>query len=450
MGSTGRGKVGSMVDRLRGLSSRVIPSEYLKDPAAKTAIYKWFLVGLLIRLAFMPFTIYFPDLLGIYYRSSWPIYNGIYWIGRSQILIHYFHTLFLWIFKPLMPYWKGILYYADPAKQFAVDGKTFEIFATNPYVFRTLFLFKVPYLIFDFGCAFLFLHIFKDTKKGLGAYKFWVLNPIVIFATYIAARYESIAIFFILLSLYYAKNNFSRRSFLSLGVSIALRSYPLILLPFYIIVRGKKMLGRIKLGLWAVLPMGFLIILISLFYKTIAEGALMGVGQVRYFLDMKLALSELDVVFVFIVGYVLVLLFSLSYREFSFERLWKPMLVVLLLFFATSHFHVHYFMWLMPLLALQVVEDRRFIPLFMVQVVCFIVYSFQWDRHFFGYLFTPFHFPYFAVDVINPKRFISQYVPFGDFLGIFRSIFSAVSFWMIYLVIRRFLQEEKERRKVEG
>ena len=209
------------------------------------------------------------------------------------------------------------------------------------------------------------------------------------------------------------------------------------------------MLGRLKLALWAVLPMGFLVILVSLFYQTIAEGAIMGIGQAKYFLDMKLPLSYLDVVFIFIVGYVLVLLFSSSYAEYSFQRLWKPMLVVLLLFFATSHFHVHYFMWLIPLLALQVAEDKRFIPLFIVQVVCFVVYSFQWDRHFFGYLFTPFHFPYFAVDVVNPKRFIWQYFPFGDFLGIFRSIFSAVSLWMIYLVIKRFLQEERKRREVE-
>ncbi|MBA7496851.1 hypothetical protein ES702_07460 [subsurface metagenome] len=176
----------------------------------------------------------------------------------------------------------------------------------------------------------------------------------------------------------------------------------------------------------------------------------MQLGQMKYFLEMKFPLIYSDVVFVFVVGYVLILLFSSSYARYSFERLWKPMLVVLLLFFATCHFHVHYFMWLIPLLSLQIVEDRRFIRLFVVQVLCFVVYAFQWDRHFFGYLFTPFHFPYFAIDIINPKKFIWQYFEFSDFLGIFRSIFSGVSFWMIYLVIKRFLQTEKEGKKVEG
>ena len=176
----------------------------------------------------------------------------------------------------------------------------------------------------------------------------------------------------------------------------------------------------------------------------------MGLGQVQYFLGMKFPLFDSDVVFVFVVGYALLLFFSSSHAEYSFERLWKPMLVALLLYFATCHFHVHYFMWLIPFLTLQIVEDRRFIPLFAVQVSCFIIYTFQWDRHFLGYLFTPLHFPYFAAELVNLKIFIGQYFPFGDFLGIFRSIFSAVSFYMIYLVIRRFLQEEKRRRKVEG
>ena len=148
-----------IVQRMRKIPSRLIPSVYLKDPAVKTAIYKWLLIGLLIRLAFMPFAIYFPDLMGIYWRSSWPIHHGIYWIGGGQLAIHYFHTFFLWIFKPIMPYWNAIFPY-DPETLIAVDHKTFEMFATNPYVFRTLFLFKVPYLIFDLGCAFLFLHIF--------------------------------------------------------------------------------------------------------------------------------------------------------------------------------------------------------------------------------------------------------------------------------------------------
>jgi len=252
------------------------------------------------------------------------------------------------------------------------------------------------------------------------------------------------------LSLYYAKKNRSIRSLLSFGVSIVLRVYPLILLPFLVIVRGKKIWGRFKLAFWGILPLAVLIILARFFHQPSVEGALVGLGQVQYFLGMKFSLFDSDVVFVFVVGYALILFFSSSYAEYSFERLWKPMLVVLLLYFATSHFHVHYFMWLIPFLTLQIVEDRRFIPLFAIQVFCFIVYTWQWDRHFLGYLFTPLHFPYFAGEVVNLKVFIGQYFPFGDFLGIFRSIFSAVSFYMIYLVIRRFLQEEKRRRKVEG
>lgn len=396
----------------------------------------------------MPFTIYFPDLMGIYWRSSWPIYQGIYWIGGGQLAIHYFHTFFLWIYKPLMPYFNAIYY--DPHLHGFMGLKKFEIFATNPYVFRTLFLFKIPYLIFDLGCAFLFLHIFKDTKKGLGAFKFWIANPIVIFCTYIAARYESVAIFFILLSLYYAKNNSLRRSLLSLGISIVVRFYSLMVLPFFIIVRGKKVWGRVKLAFWGILPLVVLTVLTRSFRQPGVGASLIRYPHMKYLLDMKFPLAYSDVVFVFVVGYVLVLLFSSYYSEYSFGRLWKPMLVALLIFFATSHFHVQYLMWLIPFLTFQVVEDRRFIRLFVIQVLAFIPYTFQWDRHFFGFLFTPLHFPYFAMEVINPKKFIGQFFPFGDFLGIFRSIFSAVSLWMIYLILREFFEKEREKGKDEA
>ena len=433
------------VSTVRALFSKLIPPAYRQGPTLKPAILRWLLIGLLIRLAVMPFTIYFPDLMGIYWRSSWPIYQGIYWTGGAQIAIHYVHTFFLWIFKPLMPYFNAIYY--DPQFDAFMGVKKFEIFATSPYVFRTLFLFKVPYLIFDLGCAFLFLRIFTDTKKGLGAYKFWIVNPVVIFATYVAARYESIIIFFILLSLYYAKKNSSMRALLSLGVSIVLRFYSLMLLPFFIIVLGNRTWGRLKLAFWGILPLAAVMILTRVLGQPSIEGSLMGMSHLTYFLGMKFPLIYSDVVFVFVVGYILIVLFSSSHREYSFERLWKPMLMVMLLYFATCHFHAHYFMWLIPLLTLQVVEDRRFIWLFMVQILCFVVYTFQWDRHFFGYLFTPLHFPYFAMEVVNPKHFIEQYFAFGDFLGIFRSIFSAVSLWMIYLVIKGFLHREREKNE---
>jgi len=423
-------------------SFKLIPSIYKKDPLVEHKIYKWLLIGLLIRLTFMPFTVYFPDLLGIYWRSSLIAYQGIF-SGGLQIVINYFHAFFLWIFKPLMPYFDSILY--DPGMRGGTSWEMLETFVYHPNVFRTLFLFKVPYLLFDLGCALLLLRIFKNGKKGLAAFIFWMVNPVLIFATYIAARHEVVAIFFILLSLYYAKNNLSAKSLFSLGVSIIIRFYPLMLLPFFIVILGRRFWERVKLAFWGILPLGLLMILTRLFHQTAQVEKIAQIPHTRYLLSMAFYLGYLsDRVFIFVALYAVLLLYTIFRTDHSFASLWRMLLILLLGIFATSFFHVHYFMWIVPFLALQVVEDRRFIGLFTILIFGWIVYSFQWKETFAGLLFTPLNARYF-MSLPSPFEIINEYYPAANFIGIWRSIFSGVCLWMMYLVLRESMAKKEER-----
>jgi len=161
-------------------------------------------------------------------------------------------------------------------------------------------------------------------------------------------------------------------------------------------------------------------------------------------LAMRLKLPYVhDTVFVFVVGCTLVLLYIYYNSKFSFVSLWKYMFVVLLLLFATSFFHPHYFMWLSPFIAIQIAEDKKFTALYVIQVLCLLVYSFQWDRALAGYLFAPISKSYFA-NTMSPFTFISQFYPGERLVGIFRSIFTAVSFWMIYQVFKSLLLRKSE------
>ena len=423
-------------------SFKLVPSAYQKDPALENKIYRWLLIGLLIRLAFMPFTVYFPDLLGVYWRSSLIAYQGTL-SGGLQIVINYFHALFLLIFKPLMPYFGGILY--DSGMRMDPTWRMLETFVSHPNVFRTLFLFKVPYLLFDLGCALLLLRIFKDGKKGLAAFIFWMVNPIIIFAIYIAARHEVVAIFFILLSLYYAKNNLSARSLLSLGVSIIIRFYPLILLPFFIVILGKRSWERVKLAFWGILPLGLLTIFTRLFHEAPQVEKLAQTPHAQYLLSMAFYLGYLsDRVFIFVALYAVLLLYTIFRTDHSFANLWRMLLILLLGIFATSFFHVHYLMWLVPFLTLQMVEDRRFTGLFIILVLGWIVYSFQWKGTFTGLLFTPIN-PRYFMSLASPFEVIDQYYSAANFIGICRSVFSGVCLWMMYLVLRESIAEKEKR-----
>ena len=435
-----------IIEIIKRLVVKVIPDSYRKESSIRTSILKWLLIGLLIRVTLMPITVYHPDLLGIYWRSSLIAYHKMPWAGGGQIFAHYFHAFFLWIFKPLMPYFNNIL--LNPTMGPGATEDMFIAFVNHPNVFRTLFLFKIPYLIFDLGCAFLLLRIFQDHKKGVLAFIFWIVNPIVIFATYIAARYEGIPAFFILLSLYYAKNNSSTRSLLSLGISVIVRWYPLILLPFFVVILGKKLTKRLKLAFWGLLPLGSMMILARSFGGPREVKVLTQIPWHENFFGMRFYLYHLyDNVFVFVVAYTFLLLYAYFNTDYSFTSLWKAVLILLLLFFATCFFHVHYLMWLIPLLTLQIVEDRRFIGLFVALVLCFVVYTFQWGQHLAGFLFTPLDFSYF-VSLRTPFEIINQYYPADKFIGVFRSIFSGISLLMAYLIFKEFFLRGERKNEV--
>jgi len=422
--------------------AKLIPSLYYQDPVVKRSIYKWLLIGLLIRFAFMPITFH-TDLLGIYGRSSLVVYEGILWVAVGQSFVHYLHALFLWVFRPLMPYFESVL----PGRLGPPGWETFTRFATQPNIFRTLFLLKFPYLIFDLGCAFLLLAIFLDKKKGLTAFRFWMVNPVIIFSAFIFSRFEPIAVFLLLLSLYYAKKNLLTRSLFSLGIAVITRLYPLILLPFFVIILGKGIRQRLKLTFWGLLPLGIMAALSRLFSGISEIESWTKLPHANYLTNLRFPPgTAYDVIFVFFLGYTILFLYTYMKTDHSFVDLWNGALCLSLLFFATCFFHPHYFMWLMPFLVFKTVEDKRFKGLFAIQVVCWIVYTFQWKKVLAGYLLVPLNLPYF-ISLPSPFDIINQYYSAAKFIGITRSIFSGVCLWMIYMLIRdSSLVSGKEKR----
>jgi len=418
-----------IIKPFKKLFSKLIPSIYLQDSSVRVRIYKWLLIGLLIRLSLMPIIIH-GDLLKIYWRASLIAYHGKPGVGSGQLFIHYLHVLFLWVFKPLMPHFDEII---TPE----LYTKTMAWFVSYPHIFRALFLFKLPYLIFDLGCAFILLHIFQSRKKGLGVFIFWMVNPIVIFATYMWGRYECIAVFFILLSLYYAKNNLFSKSLFCLGMSIITRWYPFILLPFFVVILGEKLWGQIKLAFWGLFPLGIITAWSKLVSRPSEIEQMTKIYHANYLFGMKFHLIHLqDYIFVFIVAYTFFLLYAYFETDHSFGNLQRSGCVVMLLFFATCFFHPQYFMWLIPFLTFQVVENRKFLTLFIIQVLCFIVYTFQWGSDTAGRFFTPISYSYF-MHLHTPSQIINRYYPIANFIGIFRSIFSGVSLLMVYLILRK-------------
>jgi len=417
---------------IKKIFSGLIPPSYRKEPQVLITIVKWAFIGILLRFIFMPVATH-SDLISIYGRAFYMMDQGQF-LGMSQLLAQYFHIIFLAILKPFMSYSSEIWQWTS--RLLGADERIWMNFVVHPNTYRTLFLLKLPYLLFDGLCALLLLDLFKDQKKGLRAFKFWMINPVGIFALYIFGRFEVIPVFFILLSLYYVKKRKNILAALLLGISIATKFYALLFLLPFVFVVGNKTGERVKLLFSGLVPLLIMQIANMLGGVRSEVGGLAKSLFGDYLLAMRFKLPFVhDTVFIFVVGYVLILIYVYYNSKFSFASVYKYMGVILLLLFATSFFHPHYFMWLSPFIAMQIAEDKKFIGLYTIQVLCLAVYSFQWDRALAGYLFAPISKLYFT-NVMSPFTFISQFYPGEKLVGIFRSIFTAVSFWMIYQVFK--------------
>lgn len=398
---------------------------------------KWIVIGLLLRLIFISITLH-GDLLHMNWTAHFLTYQGYLIPGemRHPPLLYYTMSFFQLLFKPVMP-----LY---------ADGLSPAISWTQgPHLFWYLFLLKSYYLIFDLGVAFLLLRLIKDGKKRLLAFRLWMLNPVVIFTSYFQGQFDVVPTFFVVLSLYYIVKNKLASSFFWLGIGAALKNFP-----FFFLIPAIILLGKTKVKKLTFLLLGTVPYLVLMYPYLGALGFKDNVMTTKYnqtFLNFRFSLGAFDTVYVFVVGYTLILIFTYFYSqtkesEDSFRRLWQTTLVICLWLYATSLFHPQWFVWVMPLLILLVVESKALRFFYWVLVICFFVYTFNWRKSLSWDLFSPLNLSFFN-NLPSPYDIISHYYPAGTLVGISRSIFSGVSFFLIYWVLKQFFFKQKYRQR---
>jgi len=395
------------------------------------------------------------DLANYYFRSHHAAYESglnpvkfIYLVNRHQggnFLAHFFHASFVEVLKPFLP-GREVFQIKDGG-----GGVGWEEFVDHPMIHWILVVWKIPYLVFDYLGLLLLLHIVADTKKGLLAAKFWMLNPISLYATYVFGRFDSITLFLVLLSLFYAKRKQYILSSLAFGVALALREYLIIMLPIYVVtlIGGrKKQAALLVLG---VLPL----ILISgtqlfIHFTSQPETGSPASFQVRgmtridynlYPLSMKIPLQPYENmkrpqnIYLFVLGYTLLMLYVDGKDGRTFKTLWTSLLAAHLLFYATCQFNPQWFIWITPFIVFAIVEDSRFIKLFGLQAMCWALTLLYWDPDLTTWLFQPIWSGsfYSMPGLMEPINSLGFRDPLRIIDG-FRTIFSACGLWMIYLL----------------
>ena len=153
---------------------------------------------------------------------------------------------------------------------------------------------------------------------------------------------------------------------------------------------------------------------------------------------MKFQIAAWDNIYVFPLLYFLLLLHRLYNREFGYQSMVQYSLIALLLLFATGYSgqSPQYWTWFLPLLAIVAAEDRHLVPLHIIQIGCLVIYSFIGGRSTAGYLFAPLY-PGFFWSLPSPAEIIQRFTSPEVTISLARTLFSAISLWIVFLIFRR-------------
>ncbi len=439
--------IGAGLSNTRRLAWRLLPSLLWAHPAARAQLKRWLLLGLLLRLLFMPFAAH-NDYLSEHWRAEQVAFHGVVYPMRLETLSHYIDALALRILAPLIPE-HGTLFrwlWAETQSFPGAGPLDYAQFVEQPQANRALFLTKIPYLVFDLIAAWILLHLFADVSKAMRAFKYWLLNPVIIFAVYIFGRYEVYALVFVLLGMLLLQRGHPGWGAVMLGIAILTRTSTLLLVPIYAMAAARRWSDRLLLGILSLLPTVALI----LFLERVLGWAPSFVSERQGSLVLMLLrpLENLRL-YPYVTGYVLTVMalhFGMQ-KTSPLRRYAVSGLFVYLLMLAFSHTSVAYYAWIMPFLVWMIGEDVSFGRYFVLQ---FAAWSFFWLVATDMGVFTPYLFSPISLHMwqVRPTPFLlEKFASLGlerdQMIYIGRSILAAVSLWMIAAAVRLVAADER-------
>ena len=416
----------------KNIGRGLLTPEIFEDRSLSKRFYKYFLIGMLIRLALLPF-FFQRDLLSTYQRAAETVFAGNMASDFQQMLTNIIHSVYLFIIKSVVPA-------IGDFSPILLDSDTWTSwigFVSSYNVFTVIALFKVLYLIFDLACMFLILRLsFDDDPEGrLNVFKFWMFNPVVIFVVYVFARHDIIGVFATIIALILAKKDRKYWSIIVLAVAIALRFFPImILLPLTIyLARSRK--DYIALSLIGISGLAGIEVFSNIYYGKSLIFSLLNTQHFNYILSARLDLIIHDRIFLFIVAYFLIIFSFIHARKKSFDLLLNYGAIIYLAYIALCYFHPQYVLWAVPFLVIIFVRRRQLVYYHWLQFGLLMVVLIYWGDLVTKFVFAPLDHRFF-IYITGIIPFIERFYSSATFVNIFRSIFTAVSLWMIYLIYK--------------
>lgn len=401
------------------------------------------LLALICRLVLMPLAAH---------ADLWSISFARYFFVEKKVLNiwDYFGSLSLLPNHPLTHNYGSNFYTYPPLAYFTIGflglftqpffTKGFMFWAIenyprlyeNPLMFRHLVLLKFPYLLFDFGIAYFLVKFFETEREKRRIYLLWLFNPLSFYSTYLMGQFELMPIFWVILALYLSKMGRKSWAAVSLGVGGGYKMFPLFFLPILAVKLGKTVKEKIKLFLLGLLPF-FLSIAPFLGSAYFRQDVLFS-PQSQKFMHLTLMISGAEgiALFVFFWG----LIFFASCFEKSEKPLWLYFLAVMLLFFGVTHYHPQWFIWLTPLLMIELMKSKfKTTLLTLVMFISWVIITLFFESSLNYGMFVPL-WPALW-DAPSLAVWFSRFYDVFQLKTIVRSLFAAASVAMIYFSWRR-------------
>jgi|TARA_B100001964_G_scaffold190087_1_gene211988 hypothetical protein len=240
-------------------------------------IKQWFLISLLLRIIVMPFTMH-GDLIFIYKsphlmsHGEWDVYgilaekNSVYYPPFSLI---FFATVQL-IFRLFFPGFEQFTHSLGLLGKKALYG--------SEHLYLSLFLMKLPYLVFDCLIILTCWKMLSNNKSKLLFMVFWAINPVVIYGPYMFGQFDLIASFFVVLACYFSlKEGKGHFATLSLAAGCLFKIYPIAFLPLVLCISSKNFKDFVRLLIYGAFPVLFF----YGFFYSISGEAVLGVFKTQ-------------------------------------------------------------------------------------------------------------------------------------------------------------------------
>ena len=402
--------------------------------AATSELAPIWIAGILIRLLLMPFTVH-SDIYSIYSRSYDAVSTGNWFSFSSQIVIQMAHNAWFALIQPLLPHSNGIWSPTAGVIGVGVQPGDMTHFLAYPHLARALFLMKLPYLVADLCAGYVMtkLVVPRWRRRILAL---WLLNPIVIFVSAVFGRHDSISVAIVMLSTLFALQGRRYLGVLLLGLGSAARFFPAFLAPFYAFAfrRTRRelylLLGGL-IGFWLVIE----VTMIAATGNSPTFALINRYPHIEYLFGMSVDVGGGDSLFIFPFAYAMLFLWFVQYADGRAGAYIPVASAVMLVLFGFTYFNPQYAIWLVPFLILSIYQDGRLIFTHAVQIVLLGLLALQWGAPLTWALFQPLIGEH-ANTLPGPMNVVGAFIPADIYLGVVRTLFTAVSLWLGFQVLR--------------